>query len=427
MEEFSDKTPLLPTPYSPTPVNDAYSGPGLEHQPISSQATDVKDFYTFNFRGGRSFTIRSQKLNVILTVLTILTNLMMFVTLPLLNNTVNKYNDYYPVLLYSSIWFQPFFFGLVFLNKYINPLAETKSSVSHKVMALLGLLNSINGVLVVYGADPRRTSGSLQALLSTASIPFTVIFRFILLRKGVGRGRLVCTGIVLIGLFIALEPEIFNIGGPTEPVAGAVTGVMKVIWPIIFLLGFLPLGILNVLIERELKKDQTESLVFLAWVQLYNGLFIALLFWTDFIPSFGAAENINEFGRNMLYALKCMYFADSTCMTAAAAYFVFIISYCLANLMVFLLVKYAEGAIWLVLVQALVTPLGSLFFTLFSVAAPPGQHGKFHWAPNFDLAVAFRFVGLFILVPTVIFYNYFGEMERRRAQQQIMAAQETEK
>ena len=35
---------------------------------------------------------------------------------------------------------------------------------------------------------------------------------------------------------------------------------------------------------------QTESLVFLAWVQLYNGVFIALLFWTDFIPSFGAVS-----------------------------------------------------------------------------------------------------------------------------------------
>ena len=73
-----------------------------------------------------------------------------------------------------------------------------------------------------------------------------------------GRARLVCTGIVLIGLFIALEPEIFNIGQSNTPQPGAVTGIMAALWPVIFLLGFLPLGILNVLIERELKKGQVK-------------------------------------------------------------------------------------------------------------------------------------------------------------------------
>ena len=126
-------------------------------------------------------------MNIILTVLTILTNLMMFVSLPLLNNTVSKYHDYYPVILLTAVWFQPFFFGLVFLNKFLNPLAETRSSVSHKLMAPLGLLNALNGILVVYAADTRRTSGSLQALLATSSIPFTVVFRYILLRKGKSR------------------------------------------------------------------------------------------------------------------------------------------------------------------------------------------------------------------------------------------------
>ncbi|XP_033648000.1 uncharacterized protein LOC117307370 [Asterias rubens] len=374
-----------------------------------------KTEHHFNIRGGRSFTIKATKLNVILTILTILFNLSMVISLPLLNNTVDKYNDAYPVILYTAVWFQPFFFGLVYINKYINPLALTTSSVSHKLMALVGFLNAANGILVVYASDPSRTSGALQALLSTSSIPFTVVFRYIILRKGVGRARLVCTGIVLIGLFIALEPEIFNIGQSNTPQPGAVTGIMAALWPVIFLLGFLPLGILNVLIERELKKGQTESLVFLAWVQLYNTMFIILAFWTDFIPKFGAANSIQEFGRNMLYALKCMYFADPECINAVPAYIVFIFAYCLANLMVFLLVKYAEGAIWLVIVQALVTPLGSLFFTLFSVAPLPGEeHGKFHWAPDFNLSVAFRVVGLAILVPAVVFYNYFGEMERKK-------------
>ena len=145
------------------------------------------------------------------------------------------------------------------------------------------------------------------------------------------------------------------------------------------------------------------------------------------LPSLsGQAGSIQEFGRNMFYALKCMYFADSNCITAPAAYFVYITSSFLNLLSAIFLLKYAEGAIWLVLVQALVTPLSSLFFTLFSVAPPPGQdHGTFHWDPTFDLAVAFRFLGLAILVPTIIFYNYFGEKERQAEQQRMLSDDET--
>ena len=100
---------------------------------------------------------------------------------------------------------------------------------------------------------------------------------------------------------------------------------------------------------------------------------------------------------------------DGTCDNAVIAHWVFVVSYCLANLMVFVLVRFAEGAVYLVVVQAITTPLGSLFFTFFQ--AEP----TFHWGPEFNITVAFRLVGLCIIVPAVVFYNYFGERERRQA------------
>ena len=128
----------------------------------------------------------------------------------------------------------------------------------------------------------------------------------------------------------------------------------------------------------------------------------------------------------MLYTLKCLFFADPTCMTAPWIFIVFMTAYAVGALAGTLLLRYADGAIWLVLVQALVTPLSSLFFTLFSVAPLPGQdHGTFHWDPTFDLAVAFRFLGLAILVPTVIFYDYFGQREQHAEQQKMIIEYET--
>ncbi|XP_072025556.1 crt homolog 1-like [Amphiura filiformis] len=379
---------------------------------------DDRTNFVFHLRGGRILTFGRTKFNIFLSVITVLTNVMMVVSLPLFSGTVDEHNDEYPVIFFTAIWFPVFFFGLVLLQKYVSPSSIKWRSMagnfhSQSINLFVGFLNCINGILVVYASDPSRTSPALQALLSTSVIPFTVICRYIFLRKGVSVARLACTGIVLIGLFISLEPEIFNIKtGDSSGVdlEKSDAEISSSVWPFIFVLGFLPLGILNTFIEKQLKKDETESLVFLSWVQFFSSICIGLFFFTDFIPGFGAAGTWDQFTENMKYGARCMYGQDETgtCVNAVAAHWVFVISYSLANLMVFVLVRFAEGAVYLVVVQAITTPLGSLFFTFF-------KPEPFRWDPEFNITVAFRLAGLCIIVPAVVFYNYFGELEKRRA------------
>lgn len=44
--------------------------------------------------------------------------------------------------------------------------------------------SSVNGLLVVYASDPLRTPPYLQALLSCTLIPFTIVARLLILKKG---------------------------------------------------------------------------------------------------------------------------------------------------------------------------------------------------------------------------------------------------
>jgi hypothetical protein len=55
---------------------------------------------------------------------------------------------------------------------------------SLKIIFALGLFTALNGILVVFASPPNRTPGYLQGILSTTSIPFTIICRIIFLRKG---------------------------------------------------------------------------------------------------------------------------------------------------------------------------------------------------------------------------------------------------
>ena len=77
------------------------------------------------------------------------------------------------------------------------------------------------------------------------------------------------------------------------------------------------------------------------------------------------------------------------------------------------------------MVAALVTPIGEVFWMLFS-----DDGGHFIWNPNWTSTSWYPLVGLVIIVPCVYIYNIYGEKsfekkldeERLSAKQQLLAA-----
>lgn len=100
-----------------------------------------------------------------------------------------------------------------------------------------------------------------------------------------------------------------------------------------------------------------------------------------------------------------MFSSSADCYGVAFKAWLFITSYCTANLFSFLLIQYAEGAIYAVVVQALVTPLATLFWTIFKPSP------AFHWDPEFTMTTGFTLVGLMVISPAVVMYNYFSKKE----------------
>ena len=146
-----------------------------------------RKYYQFRFRNRGSVRIKLTSFNIFLTVMTVLGKLMMVITRPLFCDTmINKGStDEYSVLFFTTIWFPVFFFGLVVINKLFDPDMVLRSTVSHRVMALSGTLNAANLLLIVYASDSSRTSPQLQAILGTSVIPFTVICRYLIIKKGI--------------------------------------------------------------------------------------------------------------------------------------------------------------------------------------------------------------------------------------------------
>ena len=117
------------------------------------------------------------------------------------------------------------------------------------------------------------------------------------------------------------------------------------------------------------------------------------------------AKDLVQFKEHLTNGAKCMYGqATSLCESSTAAYYwMFIISYCLANMMYFLLIRFADGAVYLVITLSASVPFGSLIFAL--IQTDP----KFHW----DNTVWCRIVGEIIIIIAVgVFYRFSERSER---------------
>ncbi|ESO84332.1 hypothetical protein LOTGIDRAFT_236301 [Lottia gigantea] len=397
-EETEEKSPLLSGKKS-----------GVQQDDILRNV--VSDPYDGASKPKPRFVSRGT-LNIFLAVMNVVWNVLMNVSLPVYAGTMNVIgSDTFALLMICNIWFMIVFVVVMVLIKYtIKKDLSFKPCAAWKWLFVMGLTTTLNGIFVVFSSPPDRTPPYLQGILATTSIPFTVFFRFLILKKGISFKRLVCVGVVLIALFITVEPQIWNLDGSSNS-SSTTSTLARILWPMAFAIGFLPIGVQNAVCERVLKSDEAHSFNFLMWTQVFQILTIFPMFWVDFIPGFGEASSIHQFGDKLSRGIHCTFtLADPSCNGLMGKMWLFIVGYCMANLFQFLLIEYAEGAVYAVVVQSLVTPSATLFWTLFKF-----QAGKDHffWSPQFNITTAFTLGGLCILVPTIIMYNYFSRIEAK--------------
>ncbi|KAK6176499.1 hypothetical protein SNE40_014771 [Patella caerulea] len=352
-------------------------------------------------------------LNVFIAIMNIIMNVLMNVSLPVFAGTMNEVNsDTYALLMIANVWFMLVFVVIMLAMKFfVNRSLSFKPCTQWKWLFVMGLTTTLNGIFVVFASPPNRTPPYLQGILATTNIPFTVLSRFVLLRKGISLRRFVCVIVVLVALFITVEPQIWNLNGSGGGSGdSSESSSARILWPMLFVIGFIPIGFQNAVCEKVLKGDEAHSFNFLMWTQVFQILTIFPMFWVDFIPGFGEAASISDFGTKLSRGIHCTFMSpwDSTCNGLVGKMWIFITGYCFANLFQFLLIEYAEGAVYAVVVQSLVTPTATLFWSFFKFQT---KQDHFFWSPTFNTTTGFTLAGLGILAPTVVVYNYFSRKD----------------
>ncbi|KAL9954561.1 hypothetical protein ACROYT_G042117 [Oculina patagonica] len=322
-------------------------------------------------------------------------------------NRLGRSVDSYFVLSFASLSFVVIFgLGTLFLRIFSpKDIGETEKGFPHLLLFLVGLCDALNGALVVFASKGSRTPPYLQAILGNFMIPLTILFRLLIVRKKPTLVKLLCGVAVVVGLFICLIPTIFpSVDPKAEKAKNEAHGVSRVMWPIIFMLGFVPAAIMNVLEEKGVKMENKTSrkgvnlVYFLFWTSTYQLLCVGSLFWLDILPWYGNVDNIKEFGKNWWFGIQCFFGAAGCDSTSGTRGTMFILMYVLSYVGGANLLRHAEGATWLAIVTSLVTPLGFLFWTLFS-------ESPFKWQPEGHVSTWFSIGALAMMVPAIFVYN----------------------
>lgn len=346
--------------------------------------------------------------NVVFALITVLSMVGQNISLPLWidstkGNSPGHTVDSYFVLLFTNVVFLVIFGLAVLYIRICSPNALRKINVPHMLLFLVGLFDSLSDAMISFASKGSRTPPYQQNILGNFIIPLTIFFRILIVRKKPSRQKLLSGLVVMIGLFISLIPSVLSDFSNRDQ--DEVDGISRVMWPIMFMFGFIPAALMLILEEKGLQKENETSeerigvIYFLFWTTSFQVFCISVfIIWLNILPWYGNVTYLAECTGNLWFGLRCFFGAAGCDYSSGIRGTMYIVMHLLNHIAAACLLRYAEGATWLAIVSSLVTPLGFLFWTLF-------KEVPFKWQPRFNNSTWCSIVALAIIVPAIFVYH----------------------
>lgn len=263
----------------------------------------------------------------------------------------------YIILLVVAFSFIPILFLFVFyIDKTYGILKESKTVEVKKTFAVLGFLNALNGVLIIF-SNP-HVSGIVQSALAQAVIPTTLVLSVLILKVSFSKFQYIGAFVVFVGIFVEFIPYLQTSAQQSSTVASNPFFVLT------FCLGQLPASLSGIYQEIAFSKSRVNVVYMMAYSSLAQFIFLVVLAPVNFIPYFGNSTP-QEFLQMFKNAFLCVandYDGHSECQNAGLILACCIFSMLLTQIFQTLLVKVSSAATS-VLVMTLITPVSSFAFT----------------------------------------------------------------
>eukprot|EP01095_Lingulamoeba_sp_RSL-Kostka_P000252 TRINITY_DN10386_c0_g1_i1.p1 TRINITY_DN10386_c0_g1~~TRINITY_DN10386_c0_g1_i1.p1 ORF type:complete len:540 (-),score=147.62 TRINITY_DN10386_c0_g1_i1:202-1821(-) len=337
-------------------------------------------------------------------IFTVMTTVYLFLT--------GQHMPDFPFFIFWSgaVSFTPFFFVTLAYSWFIKKeIGKLEFSVPQYKLFVIGMFTALNGVCIIY-ANP-HVPGILQAILgpTVVTIPLGMIFSFLILKKKYHPTQLISVLIILIGLAIALYPQLFSGTDSSSseegsnPVGTTESGnvLINILWDFLFFFGSVPLVLYYIYEEKALIQYENLNLNWIIyWANLYQIITIIFLFPTDAIPGFGTTDFSHLFS-HQYYAFQCALgydvptdvCSDCNCSGATLSYILFVIGYVGNTFCALGVIKYGNATFSLI-VQAIVLPTSEFAFSW-----------KFLMGPYVETLNWQNYVSLLVLLVGVVLFR----------------------
>ena len=323
----------------------------------------------------------------------------------------------YFILLSVSFAFVPIFFlGVCAVDRVAVIAPEGRAFEYKKAFALIGILNALNGVLIIF-SNP-HVSGVAQSTLSQFVIPLTLGLSVCILRASFTPTMYAGAFVILCGVAVELAPSFLpsstshnqhhhvnfsSDGSASVLLLGGGSAAAAVVsgsgwWAVVFALGQVPAALCSIYQEQAFTKGVRINVVYMmAWSSLAQFCFLVVVAPLNFIPGFGNLGSVEAFVGSLGNATMCL--ADAwpghpECAHAGTLLGCCVATMLLTNMFQALLVKNSSASLS-VLVLTLITPVSTFCFTL------PALMGK-----NTETMSALQWVALLVLMIGVSLYRY---------------------
>jgi hypothetical protein len=199
-------------------------------------------------------------------------------------------------------------------NMYWKNRKERGFVFDKKKLMIMGLLDSIAGLLMVFGG--KGTSGTLQTLLFQAVIPLTMVLAIIFLKEKYTLFQYFGAGGVILGVFISFIPSL-----------GDNSNILLVL---VYFSSVIPTAISSIYKEHSLKKMFVNMFYLQAWVSLFQFLCSFLFLPINMLPVIGGIT-FQEIPSNIIDGGKCFVGIKSRDGDNCDWAFIPILGYTLAN------------------------------------------------------------------------------------------------
>ena len=175
----------------------------------------------------------------------------------------------YPLFinLLTTFWYIPVSLAYIIpMQKYrpdvITPEAR---AVPQKVWAVMGLLDSIAGVMQALALD-KLTNGGLITLLLQSAIPLSMLITWIFLRTKYSRSQFVGAFIVILGLVAALIPTFTGSDSSSDAnSSGNPSAAFTLAWSAVLVASCIPMCLSSVYKEKALGDTEIDAIYLNYW------------------------------------------------------------------------------------------------------------------------------------------------------------------